>query len=143
MAEVPPSDILRNVPALQTHVATSGWQLETGAMPDDPDDVIMFTDTVGIEPNPKWLLDFPFVQVMVRGGVGTYLDTFREAKAVKDILLGITSFTTSDGDRLVSVTQNGDLGFIGRDENMRPMFTINFRLITEPQQVANSNRDPL
>jgi hypothetical protein len=109
-------------------------------MPKTPNKVTMFSDTVGIEPNPKWLLDFPFVQVMVRGEVSDYLNTFREAKAMKDLLLGIESFTTSDGDRLVSVTQNGDLGFIGRDENMRPMFVINFRLIIEPQNVANSQR---
>lgn len=138
MAEVPPSDILRS--QLTAHVATSGWQLETGAMPKNPDRVTMLTDTTGLEPNPKWLLDFPTVQVMVRGGVNDYKAAFVEAKAVKDILLGIDSFTTGDGDRLVSVTMNGDLGFIGRDENMRPMWSMNFALIIEPQVVAGTNR---
>ena len=141
MAEFPPSAILRDL--LVTHVGTSGWQLEIGAMPNDPHEVIMITDTVGTEPNPKFLLDFPTVQVMVRGKANGYLNTFREAKAVKDLLLGVDSFTTGDGDRLVSVTQNGDLGFIGRDDDMRPMFTINFALIIEPQVVANSNRQAL
>jgi hypothetical protein len=138
MAEVPPSDILRGL--LTAHVGVSGWELHTGAMPDSPDDVIMLTDTGGIEPNPKWLLDFPSCQIMVRGKVGGYLDTYREAKAVKDLLLGVTPYTTGDGDRVVSITQNGDLGGIGRDENMRPLFVINFALIVEPQVVGNSNR---
>ncbi len=138
MAEFPPSEILKGL--LTTHVGTSGWGLEIGAMPDKPDEIIQITDTVGIEPNPKFLLDFPTCQVMVRGKSSGYLDTYREAKAVKDLLLGIDSFTTGDGDRLVSITQNGDLGFIGRDDNMRPMFTINFALIVEPQVVGNSNR---
>lgn len=138
MAEFPPSTILRDL--LVTHVGISGWQLEIGAMPDDPNEIIMISDTVGIEPNPKFLLDFPTCQVMVRGNANGYLLTFREAKAVKDILLGISSFTTADGDRMVSITQNGDLGFIGRDDDMRPMFTINFALIIEPQVVGNSNR---
>jgi len=109
-------------------------------MPDDPDRSIQIMDTVGIEPNPKFLLDFPTVQIMIRGNANGYLATFREAKAVKDLLLGIDSFTTADGDRMVSITQNGDLGFIGRDDSMRPMFTINFALIIEPQVVGNSNR---
>jgi Bacteriophage minor capsid protein len=138
MAEVPPSDILRGL--LTAHVGASGWALETGAMPNDPDRIIMLTDTVGIEPNPKFLLDFPTCQILVRGPVSGYRDAYREAKAVKDLLLGVDPFTTGDGDRMVSITQNGDLGSIGRDESMRPLFTINFALIIEPQVVGNSNR---
>jgi hypothetical protein len=138
MAEFPPSAILRDL--LVTHVGISGFALEIGAMPSTPDNAIQIMDTVGIAPNPKWLLDFPTCQIMVRGASNGYLATFREAKAVKDILLGIDSFTTGDGDILVSVTQNGDLGFIGRDDNMRPMFVINFALIIEPLLVGNSNR---
>ena len=138
MAEIPPSQNLKDL--LIAHVAISNWQLEISTMPDTPDDIIMISDTVGLEPNPKWLLDFPSCQVMVRGSVSDYLNTYREAKAVKDILLGVTSFTTGDGDRIVAINMQGDLGFIGRDESMRPMFVINFALIIEPQVVANSNR---
>ncbi len=139
MAEFPPSKMLKDL--LVTHVASSGWQLEIGAMPDSPDEVIQLTDTVGIEPNPKYLLDYPSVQVMTRGSANGYLDAYRESKAVKDLLLGIDSFTTADGDRVVSITQNGDLGFIGRDSKMRPMFTINWALIIVPQvPVGDSNR---
>ena len=138
MAENPPSVGIKDL--LTTHVGSSGWQLEISQLPDTPDRVIMISDTGGLEPNPKWLLDFPTVQVMVRGEANGYLDAFREAKAVKDILLGIDSFTSADGDRWVSLTQNGDLAFIGRDDGMRPLFSINIAIILEPQLVANSNR---
>ena len=141
MAENPPSVILKGL--LTTHVSISGWALEIGAMPDKPDDTIMISDTIGFAPNPKWLLDFPTCQVMVRGKPNSYLNAFREAKAVKDLLLGVEPFTTADGDRMVSITQQGDLGFIGRDDNMRPMFSVNFALIIEPQVVGNSNRAAL
>jgi len=124
---------------IAAHVAISGWQVEVGVMPDEPNKVISINDTGGAEPNPKWLLDYPTLQVMVRGNVNGYLDTFREAKAIKDLLLGITSQDIRS-DRWVSVTQNGDLSFIGRDEDMRPIFSVNFALIIEPQVVANSNR---
>jgi len=137
MAEWPASVGAKTL--LTTHVGVSGWQIEIGAMPDSPDKVIYLCDTGGREPNPKWLLDFPSLQAVIRGPVGSYLDTFREAKAVKDILLGAPSQDLLS-DRWVSVTMIGDLGFIGRDENERPLFSMNFALIIEPQSVANSNR---
>ncbi len=138
MAENPPSVGIRDL--LVAHVAVSLWQLEIGTMPDTPDRIIVITDTGGVEPNPKWLLDFPTIQVMIRGNANGHLDTWREAKAVKDILLGIASFTSADGDRWVAINQNGDLAHIGRDDGMRPLFTINFAIILEPQVVGNSNR---
>lgn len=137
MPEFPASEHFKDL--LAAHVASSGWQIEIGVMPNSPNQVIMITDYGGLAPNPKWLLDFPHVQVLVRGDPSGYLDTWREAKSVKDILLGIDS-QDINGDRLVSVTQSGDLGFIGRDESMRPMFSVNFALIIEPQSVGDSNR---
>ena len=137
MAEYPVSVGAKSL--IEAHAAISGWQIEIGAMPDKPDDIIYINDSGGLPANPKWLLDYPSMQVVVRGAVGTYLDTFREAKAVKDLLLGVDSQDIL-GDRWVSITLNGDLGFIGRDEDERPMFSINFALIIEPQSVANSNR---
>ncbi len=137
MAEYPMSVGARDL--IATHVGISGWQTEVGALPDKPDKIININDTGGRNPSPKWLLDFPNIQVLVRGETNGYLDTFREAKAVKDLLLGVTS-QDINLDRWVSVTQNGDLMFIGRDESDRPIFSMNFALIIEPQSVANSNR---
>ena len=137
MAEFPPSQGFKD--ELATHVATSGWEIEVGTLPKSPDRVIMISDTGGLEANPKWLLDFPSVQVMVRGGVNDYLASFREIKAVKDIMLGLGS-KLINLDQWVSVTLGSDVTHIGRDENSRPLFTVNFRLIIEPQLVANSNR---
>ncbi len=137
MAEYPPSVGAKTL--LAAHVAVSGWTIEVGSMPKTPNKIIVLTDTMGRAPNPKWLIDYPALQAMIRGDVGDYLATYREAKAVKDLLLGVTSQDIS-GDRWVSITQNGDLGFIGRDENARPLFSVNFALIIEPQVVANSNR---
>lgn len=132
-----PTEHLRSL--LAAHVAISGWQLETGAMPATPDMIIMLSDTAGQDPNPKYLLDFPAAQIMVRGEVGGYIATQAEAAAVKDILLGVDSQDIG-GDRLVSITQNGDLGFIGRDENERPLFVLNLAMIIEPATNPNTNR---
>lgn len=137
MPESPISVGARDV--LTAHVVTSGWQIEIGAEIDQPNKLIMINDTGGLDPNPKWLLDFPTLQIMVRGEINGYLDTWNEAKAVKDIMLGLDP-QALNGDWWVSVTMNGDLAFIGRDEADRPLFSMNFALIIEPQSVANSNR---
>ncbi len=137
MAEFPASSHLKDI--LTTHVGISGWQIEIGAMPKSPDRIIMISDTGGLEPNPKYLLDFPTCQTMIRGKVSGYLDTYREARAVKDLLLGVDAQVIND-DRIDGIIQNGDLAFIGRDEQMRPLFTINFALFVEPQTSGNSNR---
>ncbi len=137
MAEFPASQHIKDL--LATHVGVSGWQIEIGAMPPTPDEIIMVSDTGGQEPNPKYLLDFPTCQVMVRGKVSGYLDTFREAKAIKDILLGIDA-QVINLDRIDGIIMNGDVGFVGRDEQMRPLFTGNYAFFLEPQLVAGSNR---
>ena len=137
MAEFLASEHVKSL--LETHVITSGWQIEIGAMPPTPDEIIMISDTGGQEPNPKYLIDYPTVQVMVRGAVSGYLVTAREAKAVKDLCLGTDAFV-HEGDRIDGIIQNGDLAFVGRDEQQRPLFVINFALFVEPQVVGNSNR---
>ena len=137
MADQPVSEGIRAL--LATHVATSGWALETGMLPTTPDKVISLADTGGQPSNPKWLLDYPQLQVTVRGAVGGYIAAFAEAKAVKDIILGLPSQTIND-DIWDGVLMTSDVAFIGKDENERPIFTANFNLIIEPALVANSNR---
>lgn len=137
MAEFPISVGARDL--LTAHVGVSGWQIEIGAQPDSPNKLISISDTGGAVPNPKWLLDYPSMQVQVRGEINGYLDTYREAKAVKDLLLGVDS-QDINGDRWVSVLMSGDMAFIGRDESERPLWSMNFSLIIEPQSVPNSNR---
>lgn len=141
MAELPISEGAKSL--LAAHAATSGWTIEVGVLPTAPDKVIMISDTGGLDPNPKWLLDFPTLQILVRGIVSGYSTTWTEGKAVKDILLGLSS-TDVNGDRWDAVNIVSDLAFIGRDESQRPQFTINFSLIVEPQVPAGgSNRSAL
>lgn len=140
MPEFAPSEGIKDT--IDGDAAITGWSIVIGQGLTDVDELITIVDTGGLPSNPKWLLDFPTVQVLVRGGANNYLNTWRVAKAVKDLCLGLTS-TDINGDRYVSITQLSDLAFIGRDDNNRPTFSMNFSLIIEPQTNAQTNRTAL
>lgn len=116
------------------------WTLKVGKSTGEPDQTITMYDTGGQAPNPRWAVDFPTIQAMVRGKPNDYSATWQRARAVRDALLGIDSVTIGS-DRWVSVTCPGDVGFVGYDDSQRPMLSVNFRIILEPS--ITGNRDPL
>ncbi len=110
-------------------------------MPTTPDQVISVLHTGGFAANPKWLVDFPSVQVMVRGVKGGYVTAQAKGQAVKDALLGLPSQDVL-GDRVTEVNMLGDMVSAGYDESNRPLFSLNFRLIVEPATGTNRTALP-
>lgn len=120
------------------------WAVYIGKQPDKtPARAVTIYDSGGLAPNPRWLLDYPSVQVRIRGSVNDYDIAYKKARQVRDLLLGVPSYTANNGDRIVHVNGIGDIAFTGFDDAVRPEFVFNLRLITEPAADANSNRDPL
>ncbi len=113
-----------------------GWTLKVGNMVANPDRVICMWDTGGLPPNPKWAVDFPTIMASIRGLPNEYSATWDKARQVRDALLGLFSQDLG-GDRWVSITCPGDIGFIGYDDKQRPELSINFRLIIEPASLGN------
>lgn len=126
--------------AVGTFNATTGWSIRIAKEQDKPDTHITCYSSGGLASNPKWLLDFPSVQVRVRGAASGYVAARTKMQSVKDTLLGIAS-QTLNGDRWVAINSIGDINNLGFDDNNRPIFSINFALIIEP--VSGDNRDPL
>jgi hypothetical protein len=114
----------------------SGWTLKVGKSTAEPDQLITMYDTGGMPPNPKWAVDFPTIMATVRGKPNAYNAAWTKARAVRDALLGLFSQDLG-GDRWVSITCPGDVGFVGYDDLQRPELTVNFRLIIEPTAVGN------
>lgn len=125
-----------------TFVATSGWGIYVSKEPSTPNTTITLFNTAGRPPNPKWLLDYPSLNIRIRGDKGGYQAVEAKAKEVKDALLGLDS-QDINGDRWVSVTMASDITFIGYDNNERPMYSLNFRLIVEPAASGLTNRQAL
>lgn len=120
--------------------ATAAWPIYISKLPDKPDNCIMLSDSGGLAANPKWLLDYPDISVVVRGT--DYGAAYSKMKAIKDKLLGLPP-QQINGDNWDGVIQIGEFGFIGYDPKDRPMFSGTFRLFLEPANVAGDNRDPL
>lgn len=122
--------------------ATTGWGIFIGKLPSEPYTAIAIITTGGLTPNPKYLLDFPSIQVLVRGAPNGYAAAFVKAVAIKNTLLGLPSQEVS-GDTWVQVNQIGDVASLGYDENNCPLFSINFALTIEPATGSGMNRTPL
>ena len=125
-----------------TFAATSGWGIFINKEPAAPNTTITIFDTGGFTPNPKWLLDYPSVQVRVRGDKSGYVDAQTKIIQVKDVLLGLDS-QDLNGDRWVAVNMQGDILSLSNDQNERPLFVVNFRLIIQPAASAETNRTAL
>lgn len=125
-----PAEIIKDI-LVTASIGTFATDLFVSAEPDKPDALVTVYDTGGDTPNPKWLLNFPSVQVMVRGTEGGYQTMFAKAQDVVNALLGYPSTDFAD-QRLVSVRQIGGISFLGYDEKRRPRLSTNWTLITEP-----------
>lgn len=123
-----------------------GWRLFRDTEPDSPDTTVTVYNTVGSRPNPKFLLDFPAVQIRVRGSaVGQDL-AYDEIYAVKQKLLGIQARDLTYGaetHRVDSITMAVDINFLGRDTNDRPRYTLTLNMIVEPGATAADHRTAL
>lgn len=114
-----------------TFAATSGWSLRVGKEPATPDTTVTLYDTGGPDPNPKWLIEEPRVMARVRGAADDYPGAYAKAIEVRDELLG-SPRETVNGTVYVGIWAEQDPSLIEYDEESRPVFTINFRLVIEP-----------
>jgi len=125
-----------------TFNASSGWSINIGRSPVTPDTIILITETGGLPSNPAYLLDFPNVQVKVRGNASGYLAALNKMHEVNDVLLGLPSQDVN-GDRWDSITQLTNVAHLGYSENQQPLFAGNYALIVEPASSPLTNRIPL
>lgn len=116
------------------------WFVSIGQSIAKPSNLISIMETGGKQPNPAWSIDYPSVQVRVRGGANNYIAAREKIRNVKDALLGLPSQTIS-GDRWTAINAIGDIAYMGNDANDLPSFVMNFALIIEPAVVAGSYRE--
>jgi hypothetical protein len=118
----------------------SQWSVWIGKQPDKPDRCVTIYDTGGLDPNPKWALNYPSIQVRVRGDINDYLLVYTKAQQLRNLTVGKDSYTASNGDLICSITGIGDIMSMGRDENNRPEIVFNLRMIIE-ENLAGQTTD--
>jgi len=140
---ISPADQIADLLPNTIVTANPAWSLKVGQMPSEPDRIICFFDTGGQTPDPKWRLDYMMVQAQVRGNPDDYTSGWQKARQVRDYLIGITPQTLTSGDRIDGITVASEVAFLAYDDQKRPMFSVNFRIIWEPGDTNETSREPL
>lgn len=104
-----------------------GTDLFVGDMPESPDACVALFDTGGSSPDPNKYFRAD-VQVLVRGTVGSYSETYAVTETIL-LLLHEYYGTPSGSTYYYSVVWASGVPFyIGVDESNRPLFSLNFRI---------------
>jgi len=114
-------------------IATVGTDLFLGTMPDTPDTCTALHEYAGPAPNYTHgdLLPFeehPRLQVMTRSA--TYTTARNKAEAIYRALGGVSNLLLS-GCTYYRIMPLQQPGFIGKDQNARTQFTVNFQISKE------------
>lgn len=105
---------------------TFATDLFIAQMPSSPDKCVCVYDTAGESPgyNDYYKLG---IQIVVRGDKEAYLDAYDLANTIQ-VYLHEKNNETWNSTRYIGVWGEGDILFMGWDDNQRPMFSINFRV---------------
>lgn len=111
------------------------WQIVIGQTTELTNTLIVINETGGKQSNPAWAIDYPSIQVKVRGNVNGYQAAREKIRDIKNALLGLPS-QDLNGDRWTAINAIGDITSMGVDQNNRPSFVMNFALIVEPSNAG-------
>jgi len=123
----------------------SGWSLFVDKEPPSPDEAVTIYNTGGFEPNAKWLQDFPTVQVRARGQKLNPTTVMAKILEIKDELLGISKRVINE-DTYIGIWGLSDIAFLKYDDEQRPIYVMNFRIVKEPipqGSPQSTHRQPL
>lgn len=104
--------------------------------------VVTITRTGGTA-NPKWARDDIAVQIRVKGERYQHQAAEQLIYDIRDELLGIHIIAPDGADyEYVRFILQGDVGYVGTDDNNRPIFTSNY-IITADWKEPVGNREPI
>lgn len=102
---------------------TAAWPLRYELQPS-PSRMVAVIPSGGFQQEPRIDLDRPTFRVIVRGSTDDGLALRTQVTAVNNAL-NLTD-GTFNGWTYVDVQRQGDALYLGRDENQRPAFMLNF-----------------
>lgn len=105
--------------------------------PKKPNAVITLYNTPGDPPDPKFLIDYPGLQI--RSRATTYTEAYDNILEVYDLLLGRGPFTQST-TRYTGIIADTGIAEIGWDKSNRRILVCNLKLFVEPLFVAQNRK---
>lgn len=105
-------------------VGVLGTDMFIGSLPTTPNNAIVIVQTTGTEPDSELPLDNPTFQILIRNT--TYTGGQEKLGDVKDALHQFSNQEIGD-TYFYYILANTNGGSIGRDEQDREEFSINFR----------------
>ena len=123
------------IDSLDPSTPQPAWIGSEGFKPH-PDRMVATLISGGRDSHPSLNIDWPQVQVLVRGQRGEYSSTLAKAREVKSALLGLANLSIG-GELWASVRLIGDISPAGVDENNRDLFSMNYELIIHTDDLGN------
>lgn len=108
--------------------SSEAWRGFVGTEPTDPDNCVTVYDTGGAQATADVPLYDPTIQIRVRAR--NYGAGYSKALELRDALTGPTGFLL-DGWHYAGFWIVSDVAKIGRDDNNRELFTVNFRAMRQ------------
>ena len=99
-----------------------------GQLAPSPDDCIALFEYAGETPDLHWNGEYPGLQVIARAK--KYTDARSKIEQVKNVLHGVVE-ETINGTRYLLIHARQTPETLGKDENGRQLFVVNFRIIKE------------
>jgi Bacteriophage minor capsid protein len=106
------------------------WDSRTGALHTSQDRCVAVLDSGGRGSEVKIAIDYPTVQILVRAdkNAGGYVAGYDKARECFIALQAINQ-NPAQFVNLTSCVVRGGITPVGRDDNDRPVFSLNFNLI--------------
>lgn len=112
-------------------IGTFGEDIFISQEPDKPDFAITLFDTTEGEPDTWELIEYPRVQIRVRGNPNNYLEAYNKATEIKNEfqafinqLIGTTNY--------IGIWVASGITNLGYDDNSRPLLVMNLRIQRAP-----------
>lgn len=110
-----------------TGATSTGWTLKYRDLEPTPAQMVAVIPSGGLDGEQLVELDYPSVQVLIRGS--SVASSGLEAKvAAVNAALHLYSGTVN-GRVYVNIARKGDVLWAGRDQNQRPIYSLNFGLV--------------